>query len=91
MPRLPACSATPLAGRELGGAVRVHRRRREWQAALRDALVADTPSPITYASEKPADVLAEDAVIQAFPLDIDADDVRVVPVGDVFEGDVFGR
>ena len=57
--------------------------------ALAQALVADTPSPMTYASEKPADILAEDEVIARYPLGLDAGDVRVVDVDDVFEGAVF--
>lgn len=58
--------------------------------ALKTALVDDVASPITYASEKPAEILEEDKVIAVYPLDLDADDVRIVPVGEVFEKDLFG-
>lgn len=51
---------------------------------LADALVADAASPITYDSPKPAEVLAEDQEIAAFPLRVRREDVRVVPVAEVF-------
>src|SRR3712207_2598390 len=54
--------------------------------ALRTALIADTPSPMKYASEKPADILAEDKIIERYPLAIESGDVRIVPVAQVFEG-----
>jgi zinc protease len=58
-------------------------------AELAERLVSDAPSPITYASEKPAEILAEDEVISGYPLGLDAGDVRVVEVEDVFERPVF--
>lgn len=53
-------------------------------AAFRDALVAGTPSPITYESPKPDAVLAEDKEIEIFPLAITADKVRIIPVDEMF-------
>lgn len=41
-------------------------------------------SPINYESAPPADVLAEDKVIERFPLGVLREDVRVVPVAEVF-------
>ena len=58
-------------------------------AELRDALVAGTPSPMTYASEKSPEVMAEDAIIEDYDLGLSADDVRVVPVAEVFEQSIF--
>ncbi|MDB5452789.1 MAG: peptidase domain protein, partial [Caulobacteraceae bacterium] len=58
--------------------------------ALKAALVANSPSPIKYASEKPAEILAEDRLIERYPLSITADSVRIVPVGEVFEKPLFG-
>jgi zinc protease len=52
---------------------------------LRDALVADLPSPMSYEAEKPAAVLAEDREIAGYPLRIRAADVRIVPVEQMFE------
>ncbi len=52
---------------------------------LRDALAADSPSPMSYASPKPPEVLAEDQQIAVFPLQIPADNVRIVPVDRIFQ------
>ena len=52
--------------------------------ALRDALVADAFSPITYDSEKTADLLAEDKVIGARRLSIKPASVKITPVEEVF-------
>lgn len=53
-------------------------------SALRAALLADEFSPITYTAEKPADVLAEDQVIGSRKLNLREEQVRIVPVDDVF-------
>ena len=53
-------------------------------ADLRNRLVDDAASPMTYDAEMPVEVLAEDAVIAVEPLDFDADDVRIVPAEAVF-------
>ena len=52
--------------------------------ALKEALVSDAPSPIKYATPKPESVLKEDEAIARFPLRLKADDVRIVPVGELF-------
>ena len=52
--------------------------------ALANAIGHNTPSPITYDSPKPAEILAEDREIQAYPLAIRPEDVRVVPLAEVF-------
>lgn len=52
--------------------------------AFKDALVSDAPSPITYSSPKPESVLAEDEEISTFPLKIKAENVRIVPVAELF-------
>ncbi|HEV8232652.1 MAG TPA: pitrilysin family protein [Thermoanaerobaculia bacterium] len=51
---------------------------------LKDKLVADAFSPISYDAEKPADLLAEDKVIGALKLGIPAAKVRITPVEEVF-------
>jgi zinc protease len=53
-------------------------------AGFRDALVNDTPSPITYATPKPAEVLEEDKAIQAFPLKVNPDKIKIVKVEELF-------
>lgn len=52
---------------------------------LKKALVDDEPSPITYASEKPAEVMEEDKEISTYPLSVKAENVRIVKVEEVFE------
>ncbi|MDX1439620.1 MAG: insulinase family protein, partial [Rubricoccaceae bacterium] len=56
---------------------------------FRDALLADSPSPMEYASEKSDEIYAEDEVIQQYPLNLNESDVRVISVDDVFEQRVF--
>src|SRR2546428_3678004 len=53
--------------------------------SLRDAIVKNTPSPITYNSGKPKEILDEDAIIQSYKMNVKAEDVAVVPVGRIFE------
>ncbi len=53
-------------------------------AAFADALSANTPSPITHASPKPDEILAEDKLIAAYPLKIARDAIKIVPVADLF-------
>jgi zinc protease len=71
--------------------------RRHWQfgnmriaivtqdaAPFADALAADAPSTITYSSPKPDSILEEDKAIAAFPLKIKRENIRIVPVTDLF-------
>ena len=51
---------------------------------LRNRLVDDTASPMSYDAEMTQEVLEEDAVIAVRPLDFDAEDVTVVPADEVF-------
>jgi zinc protease len=53
-------------------------------AALRQALIADRPSSMTYDSEKPASLLAEDRQIGAMKLNLAAANVTVTPINEVF-------
>ncbi|MCL4788194.1 MAG: insulinase family protein [Verrucomicrobia bacterium] len=53
-------------------------------AALAEALATDEPSPITYSSPKPDAILEEDKAIAAFPLKIKRENIRIVPVTDLF-------
>ena len=54
---------------------------------LKNALVTNAPSPITYASEKPAAVMEEDKEISAYPVAVKPENVTIVKADDVFEGD----
>ncbi len=54
--------------------------------SLKEALVANTPSPIKYANPNmPKEVLEEDKIIQIFPLDIKPEKVRIAPAADFFQ------
>ena len=53
--------------------------------ALRDAIVNNKPSPITYNSPKPKEITDEDKVIDSYKVNVKADDVVIVPVEKVFE------
>jgi zinc protease len=52
---------------------------------FRDAVVRNQPSPIAYNSPKPAAIMDEDTVIQAYRINVKPEDVVVVPVERVFE------
>ncbi len=53
--------------------------------SLKEALVANTPSPISYANPNmPIEILDEDLIIQGFPLDAPTEKVRVTPATGFF-------
>lgn len=52
---------------------------------LKDALVQEAPSPITYSSPKPDQILEEDKEIAVFPLKIKAENVKIVKVEELFK------
>ncbi|MBV9960205.1 MAG: insulinase family protein [Acidobacteria bacterium] len=53
--------------------------------ALRDAILSGKPSPITYNSAKSQEIMDEDKVIESYRINVQADDVMVVPVDKVFQ------
>ncbi len=54
-------------------------------SGLRDAIVSNAPSPISYNAPKPKEITDEDKIIQAFKINVKAADVSVVPVDKVFQ------
>ena len=54
-------------------------------ADMKSRLVNDTTSAMTYNSEKPADLLAEDEVIQDHPLGLEDSDVSIETIDVVFQ------
>jgi zinc protease len=52
--------------------------------ALKDAIVDNAASPITYQTTKPEAILEEDKKFSTFPLNVKAEDVRIVPVEELF-------
>lgn len=53
--------------------------------ALKEELLSPSPSPMTYNSPKPDDLLAEDKVVASWDLGLRPEDVKIVPVSAVFE------
>jgi zinc protease len=54
--------------------------------ALADKLASDAPTPITYdTAGTPPDILAEDKIIEKFPIPLSKEAVHVVPVEQMFE------
>ncbi len=53
-------------------------------ADLKKRLVSDEPSPLEYNTEKPAELIEEDKLIEASSLKIDEEKVEVVPSADLF-------
>jgi zinc protease len=53
--------------------------------ALKQKLMTNAPSPITYNSPKPEAILAEDKTVQSWPLPIKPDATKIIPVDRIFE------
>jgi len=53
--------------------------------SLRDAIINNKPSPITYNSPKPKEIMDEDKVIENYKLNVKPEAVVIVPVEKVFE------
>ena len=53
-------------------------------ADLKQRLVGNLPSPMSYNSPKPPELLAEDKVIEVLPLGFTTDSVRIVPAASIF-------
>jgi zinc protease len=53
---------------------------------LKEMLVSNEPSPITYQSEKPAAILEEDEIISTYRLTVKPEKVTIVQVEELFEG-----
>jgi zinc protease len=54
-------------------------------AGLRDSILSGVPSPMSYNSPKPKDVLDEDKIIQSLKIDVKGADVVVRPVEQLFQ------
>lgn len=77
---------------EVNAAVRRHLNTRDMVIAivtpdaerLAEALAAEAESAISYDTPKPPAVLAEDAVIARYPLRIPREQIRIIPVEELF-------
>lgn len=84
-------SATKLEG--LNAAIKKHLSTQNMVIAVvtqdaksfKDALSQNKPSPITYESPKPAPVMEEDKEIINYPINIPAENIRIVAVDQIFE------
>jgi len=54
-------------------------------AGLKAALVSDAATPMHYNSAKPQDILDEDKTVEVWPTGLKPEDLKIVPVGTVFE------
>lgn len=52
---------------------------------LKKQIIGTGPSTIEYNSPKPAEILAEDKIVGSFDIGLRAEDVRIVPVDQVFQ------
>ena len=52
---------------------------------LKNQLVSDAPSPMTYNSAKPPEILEEDKTVENWKLNLRPEDIRIIPVDQVFE------
>ena len=51
---------------------------------LMKALAENTPSPVKYDAVKPDSVLAEDKIIEKYPIPLSGDNITIVPVDKIF-------
>lgn len=54
-------------------------------AGLRDAILENRPSPITYNAAKPKEITDEDKIIEGYKIAVKPADVTIVPVDKVFQ------
>jgi zinc protease len=52
---------------------------------LREAIVGNKPSPITYNSPKPDDLLQEDKILEKLPITVKPEAVTIQPASEVFQ------
>jgi len=54
-------------------------------AAFKEAAVGNKPSPISYATPPPREILEEDKTIESYKLNFNLKRVEVLPVDSVFQ------
>lgn len=52
---------------------------------MKEKLLSGVPTPITYATEPSAEHMAEDAEIASFPIPVQAENITIIGINDVFE------
>lgn len=53
--------------------------------AFKAKLLSGEPTPISYAGEKPAELLAEDEEIASYPIPVEAGKIRIIGINDVYQ------
>ena len=53
--------------------------------ALKKSLASDDPSPMTYNSPKPEAITEVDKIVEKWPINLREEDIKVVPVDQVFQ------
>jgi zinc protease len=60
--------------------------------SFKEALVANTPSPISYANPNmPPEILEEDLIYQTFALDVNPEKVRIIKASEFFKKEGIPR
>jgi zinc protease len=52
---------------------------------MKSKILSDAPSPMTYNSPKPDDIMKEDKIVESLKLGLKSEQIKVVPVATVFE------
>ena len=52
---------------------------------LKEKLLSGVPTPITYAGDKPAELMAEDELIASYPIPVKEENIRIIGINEVFE------
>ncbi len=52
---------------------------------LRDQIINNKPGTITYAAEKPKEILEEDKIISTYPINVKPEDITITPVEKIFQ------
>lgn len=52
---------------------------------MKDLLLSGEPTPITYAGDKPDELLAEDAEIASYSIPVEEDDITILGIEEVFQ------
>lgn len=78
---------------EVNAAIRKHLQYKDIKVAmvtqdaakLKEELINNAPSPMTYSTPKPQAVLDEDKEIESYPLQVKAENIEIISVNDIFQ------
>ena len=81
----PAVRASAAALAAFFGATAASHHEDEERHVFPALLASGEPTPVTYATPKPAAILEEDKIIEAWPLKLSEERMTTVPVAEAFE------